>query len=260
MMSRYLYFFRLILARAILGIAFLFTGSASADEVRIAVATNFLAPLKEIVARFTVETGHKATISSGSTGKLYTQIVNGAPFDLLFAADNVHPGLLEDKGLSVSGTRFVYAVGRLALWSSDPGLIKSNGADTLREKKFNHLAMANPKTAPYGKAALQVMQVLGIWSELSPLIVTGEDIGQTFQFVASKNAELGFIAMSQLMAYDNSKGHSRWVVPGSLYDPIRQEVILLKQGGGNPAALALMKYVQTMKAGDIVERYGYGLR
>lgn len=255
MKSRYLYLAQLIVVLMV----FSFAGSVRADEVRIAVATNFLPPLKEIVARFKEETGHDTTISSGSTGKLYAQILNGAPFDFFFSADTVQTGLLEDKGFAVPGSRFVYAVGRLVLWSADPDLIKSNGVVTLREKKFKHLAMANPKTAPYGRAALQAMQSLGVWGELSSSIVMGEDIGQAFQFVASKNAELGFVALSQSMAYGNA-GSSRWEVPASLYTPIRQEAVLLRHGESNPSARALAQFLRTTKIGEIIERYGYGLK
>jgi molybdate transport system substrate-binding protein len=252
---RSLYLVRWIIVLTVL----LYAGVVRAEEARVAVATNFLPPLKEIAARFRAETGHDVTISSGSTGKLYAQILNGAPFDLFFSADTVQTGLLEAKGFAVPGSRFVYAVGRLVLWSADPDLIKVDGAATLREKKFKHLAMANPKTAPYGQAALQVMQSLGVWGGLSSTVVMGEDIGQAFQFVASKNAELGFVALSQSMVYGNA-GSSRWEVPASLYNPIRQEAVLLKHGESNTSALALAKFLRTAKVGEIIERYGYGLK
>lgn len=244
------------------GVFFLLVLSASvqAEEVRVAVAANFLSSLKEISTLFERETGHKVLISSGSTGKLYAQVTNGAPFDVFLSADAQHPKLLEDDGFAVPGTRFVYAVGRLVLWSPDPGRVKNGGAETLRAKNFHHLAMANPKIAPYGKATLQVLQGLGLWDELSPLIVQGEDIGQTFQFVTTQNAELGFVALSQILASNNTKNGSRWDVPANLYEPINQEAVLLKLGQKNRAALALLEYLHGAKAGEIVERAGYGLK
>lgn len=244
------------------GIVFLFIMSASvrAEETHVAVATNFFGPLKEIAARFERETGHKVIISAGSTGKLYTQVAHGAPFDVFLSADASRPKLLEDKGLAVPGTAFVYAVGKLVLWSPDPAGVKSDGGQTLREKKFTHLAMANPKIAPYGKAALQVMQGLGLWDDLRPLVAQGEDIGQAFQFVASKNAELGFVALSQVLASNNTDSGSRWDVPAGLHDPITQVAVLLKHGQKNPAAHALLDYLRSVKAGELIERAGYGVK
>ncbi len=262
MKFQYLAFIRWKARFVIRGLLFLFVLSApvQAEEVRVAVAANFLVSLKEISALFEQETGHKVLISSGSTGKLYAQVTNGAPFDVFLSADVQHPKLLEDGGFIVPGSRFVYAVGRLTLWSPDPDRVKNSGVETLRAKNFRHLALANPKIAPYGKAALQVLQGLGIWDELVPLIVQGEDIGQTFQFVTTQNAELGFVALSQILASNNTKKGSRWDVPANLYEPINQEAALLKLGQKNRAALALLEYLRGTKAGKIIERAGYGLK
>ena len=172
---------------------------AYAEDVRIAVATNFLATLNEIATTFEKDTGHSAVVSSGSSGKLYAQIIHGAPFDVFLSADSKRPKLLEDDGLAVTGSRFTYAVGRLTLWSSDPDMIKGNGKDVLTNNRFTRLAIANPKTAPYGVAAKSTLQALGLWDYLYDRLVQGENIGQTFQFVYSKNAEIGFVALSQVL-------------------------------------------------------------
>ena len=246
----------------LIAISFLFilTNSVQAEPVQVAVAANFLGILKKIAIQFEQETGHKVIIVSGSTGKLYTQVTHGAPFDIFLSADASRPKLLEDRGFAVPGSKFVYAVGKLILWSPDPAGIKSDGIETLRDKKFDHLAMANPKTAPYGKAAVQVMQALGLWDKLSPLVVQGEDIGQVFQFVITKNADLGFVALSQVLASNNINSGSRWDVPDSLHEPLTQEAVLLKHGQNNPAAHDLMVYLRGAKSAELIERAGYGLK
>jgi molybdate transport system substrate-binding protein len=188
------------------------------------------------------------------------QTLQGAPFDVFLSADADHPKLLVDKGFAVPGTQFVYALGRLVLWSPDPAGVKSDGAETLREKKFNHLAIANPKIAPYGKATLQALQALGLWEGFVPLLVQGEDIGQAFQFAASQNAELGFVALSQILASGNGKKGSWWEVPDKLYEPIDQEAVLLKHGQNNPAARALLDYLRGAKSAEFIKQAGYGLK
>lgn len=229
-----------------------------AEEVRVAVATNFTATLRELVAGFERETGHTAVVSSGSSGKLYAQIKHGAPFDVLFSADVTRPKLLEEEGLAVRGSRVTYAVGRLTLWSAAPDVVKADGRATL-SGRFDHLAMANPVTAPYGAAARQTLQALGLWGRLHGRIVQGENIGQTFQFVFSHNARLGFVARSQVLDASINGTGSRWDVPTHLHDPLRQQVVLLVKGQTNEAATALLDYVQRATSRTIIERFGYGL-
>ena len=170
---------------------------ALAEQALVAVAANFVPPFREVAMEFEKATGHTVQVASGSSGTFYTQIKNGAPFDVFFSADNERPKILEEEGLGVKGSRFTYAIGRLVLWSSDPDLVK--GEDTLRSEKFKHLAIANPKTAPYGVAAMQAMQKLGVWGAVQPRLVIGENLGQTIGFIESGNAELGFLALSQVM-------------------------------------------------------------
>ncbi len=229
----------------------------AAEEVRVAVASNFLSTFQALAKEFEKHTGHTVAMSPGSSGKLYAQITHGAPFDLLFSADTQRPRLLEQEGLAVPGSRFPYAVGRLTLWSLSPDMLKDNGPDVLRQAAFSRLAIANPKTAPYGKAAEQVLQALGLWKMVQPKLVQGENIGQTLQFVASQNAELGFVALSQVLDPKMEGKGSRWDVPSQLHDPLTQEVILLNNGEHNPAAKALLIFLASPAARSIIERYGY---
>lgn len=233
--------------------------AAVAGEVLVAQAANFQKPMEKIAAAFERATGHRVRISSGSTGKLYAQIRNGAPFDLFLAADQRRPALLEEEGLTVPGRRLTYAVGRLTLWSRDPDRIKGNGADLLRQGEFNYLAIANPKTAPFGSAAVQVMQKLGLDNSLSDKIVQGENVSQAFQFVFSGNAEMGFLSLSQVLDPRINGAGSRWDVPQDLYDPLKMDAVLLKRGEGNPEALALLDYLQGGEARAVIRRYGYAL-
>jgi len=253
--------------KIIAGAAFftLMLGAASpsrAGEVTVAVATNFLNPLKQLAAGFQKEKGHRVRIVSGSTGKLYAQIIHGAPFDVFLAADGERPRLLADHHPPVARaeTRFTYAVGRLALWSADPQTLSGNGPEILRAKRFNHLALANPDTAPYGRAARSVIERLKLKEALAPLIVQGENIGQAFQFTATGNAEIGFVALSQLMDPRMKIQGSRWVVPEDLHDPIEQDAILLSRGTTNPAARAFMDYLISPPARTLIQSYGYGLK
>jgi molybdate transport system substrate-binding protein len=231
---------------------------ALAEQVLVAVAANFVPPFREVATEFEKMTGHNVQIAAGSSGNFYAQIKNGAPFDVFFSADNERPKLLEDEGLGVKGSRFTYAIGRLVLWSPDPDLVK--GEDTLRSQKFKHLAVANPKTAPYGVAAMRAMQKLGVWESVQPRIVLGENIGQTMGFIESGNAELGFLALSQVMDPKIKGKGGRWDVPNDFHDPIQQDVILLAKGKENPAAKALMEFVGRSQATAIIERYGYELK
>jgi molybdate transport system substrate-binding protein len=231
---------------------------AYADQVQVAVAANFIPPFKEIAAKFEKTTGHSVQVSAGSSGKFYAQIKNGAPFEVFFSADDERPKRLEDEGLGVKGSRFTYAVGRLVLWSPDPGLV--TGEQTLRTAKFQHLAMANPKTAPYGLAAMQAMMKLGVWESLQSRIVQGENLGQTIGFIESGNAELGFVAFSQVLDPALKSKGSRWDVPMNLHDPIAQDVVLLTKGQSNPAAKALMEFMRGPQARTVIERYGYEVK
>ena len=244
--------------RALFLLLFVAATTAYAEEVQVAVAANFVPPFKEISAEFEKATGHKVQSSPGSSGKFYAQIKNGAPFEVFFSADDERPKLLEDEGFGVKGTRFTYAVGRLVLWSPDPSLV--NGEQVLRTDKFKHLAVANPKTAPYGTAAMQAMQKLVLWDHLQSRIVLGENLGQTIGFIESGNAELGFLALSQVLNPKIKGKGSRWDVPNNLHEPIRQDAILLAKGQSNPAAKALMEFMHGPQAQAIIERYGYELK
>lgn len=236
-----------------------FVAAAAAEGVRVAVATNFLATAKKIITHFEQDTAHAAVVSSGSSGKLYAQIKNGAPFDVFFSADVDRPARLEEEGLAVRGSRFTYAVGRLTLWSADPDLIDKNGQAVLSDGTFEHLAIANPKTAPYGRAAQRTLRALGFWAHVKDRIVQGENIGQTFQFVFSTNAELGFVALSQVLDDRINGAGSRWDVPEGLHDPLRQQAVLLVNGQGNDAARAFLSYVKGPKALNVMQRFGYGV-
>lgn len=233
---------------------------AVAGEVRIAVATNFLSTLKEIVVNFEQDTEHTAIISSGSSGKLYAQIRNGAPFDVFFSADVKRPMLMEQEGIAVKGSRLTYAVGRLTLWSADSTLIKDDGRAVLTSGRFSRLAIANPKTAPYGAAAKTILQGLGLWNSMKGQIVQGENIGQAFQFVYSQNAQLGFVALSQVLDPKINGAGSRWDVPVDLYYPLRQQAVLLVRGQCNNAAKTFLNYVKGPTARTIIERFGYGFK
>lgn len=238
---------------------FLTIGSATgvAGEVRVAVAANFLATLKEIVSTFEQTTEHAAVVSSGSSGKFYAQIKHGAPFDVFFSADVRRPRLLEEEGFAVHGSRFTYAVGRLTLWGPGPTMLEGNGTSMLLNDDVEHVAIANPKTAPYGAAAKEVLRALGLWERIQERLVRGENVGQTFHFVYSKNAQLGFVALSQVLAV-NGTG-SRWDVPTHLHAPLRQQAVLLRHGQRNEAARAFLEYVKGVTSRNIIERFGYGL-
>jgi molybdate transport system substrate-binding protein len=227
--------------------------AASAEEVNAAVAANFTAAMKEIAANFEAATGHKAVLSFGSTGKLYAQIENGAPFDLFLAADRRRPMLLETQG--VASGRFTYAVGKLVLWSPAPALA-DDGEKVLAAGNFTRLAIANPETAPYGAAAVQVLKALGLYHALQEKLVRGENIAQTYQFVATQNAQLGFVALAQIVL---SPEGSRWEVPDAFYDPIRQDAVLLRTGINKPAATALFAYLKSPAARAVIEKFGYGI-
>jgi len=234
----------------------LFAGLCQAGEVSVAVAANFTAPMQKIATAFAQDTGHTAVLSFGSTGKFYAQIRNGAPFQVLLAADDETPVRLEKDGLALAGTRFTYAMGRLVLWSKQPGVVDAAG-DVLRKGTFERLSIADPKLAPYGAAAMETINRLGLLPTLQPRLVQGESIGQAYQFVATGNAALGFVALSQVMLDGKLVNGSAWIVPTDLHAPLRQDAVVLATAKGNPAALALMAYLKSDKARVIMRAYGY---
>ncbi len=234
----------------------LFADASHAGEVSVAVAANFAAPMQKIAALFESDTGHKAVVSLGSTGKLYAQIKHGAPFQVFLAADAKTPARLESEGQAVAGSRFTYAIGALVLWSADAAVVDTQAA-VLTSGTFRHVALANPKLAPYGLAALQTMEKLGVANALQPKWVQGENIAQTYQFISTGNAELGFVALSQVMVNGKIAKGSAWQVPAELHDPIRQDTVLLQTGKDNAAALALVEYLRGDKARAIIKSYGY---
>lgn len=229
-------------------------GHAAADEVRIAVATNFAATMSALIERFEELTEHRVSASSGSTGSHYAQIRNGAPFDAFFAADAERPRLLEEQGLTVPGSRFLYAVGRVALWSPQPGYVDEDGR-VLEAGEFRFLAIANPDVAPYGAAARDVLVARGLWDSLQSRIVRGQDVGQAYQFVATGNADLGFVAWAQLLSQGTNVEGSYWLVPESLHKPIGQEAVLLRD---LPGARAFAAFMRSAEARDIIRSFGYG--
>lgn len=239
-------------------IGFLAAPAASAEEIQVAVAANFTAPMQTIAAAFEKDTGHKARLAFGSSGKFYAQIKNGAPFQVLLSADDETPARLEQEGMAVPGTRFTYAIGKLALWSAKEGMVDSKG-ETLKRGGYAHLAIANPKLAPYGAAAIEVLKKLALLDAVQPKLVQGENIAQTYQFVASGNAELGFVALSQVTQDGKLIKGSAWMVPGNLHAPIRQDAVILANGKGNPAASALMAYLKNDKAKAVIRAYGYDI-
>ena len=226
----------------------------AADEVKVAVATNFVGAMSALVERFEATSGHTVLVSSGSTGGHYAQIKNGAPFDAFFSADSERPRLLEAEGVAVPGSRFLYAVGRLALWSLRTDYVDANGA-VLETGDFRHVAIANPELAPYGAAARDVLTARGLWDRLQPRLVTGQDIGQAHSFVQTGNAELGFVAWAQIKRPRREITGSYWLVPESLHRPIEQEAVLLRD---LPAARALLEFIKGSEGREIIRSYGYG--
>jgi molybdate transport system substrate-binding protein len=241
------------LSISILGLS----SQAQADEVSVAVAANFTAPMQKIAAEFEKESGHKVVAAYGSTGKFYAQIRNGAPFEVLLAADDETPARLAKESAAVAGSQFTYASGKLVLWSGRPAVVDGAG-EVLKTGSFEHIALADPKLAPYGAAAVEAMKALGVHDRLQPRFVTAENIAQAYQFVRTGNAELGFVALSQVLKDGKIKG-SAWQVPSNLYPPIRQDAVILDKGKGKPAAEALMKYLKGDKAKALIKSFGYGL-
>jgi molybdate transport system substrate-binding protein len=248
------------LFRFLVGSLLIFGGlpTAQADEVNVAVAANFTAPMNAIAAAFEKDTGHKAKLAFGSSGRFYAQIKNGAPFQVFLSADDETPAKLAQEGLAEPASQFTYAIGRLVLWSAKPGFVDATG-EVLKSGKFTKLAIANPKTAPYGRAAIETLTKLGLLATVEPKFVQGENIAQTFQFAQTGNADLGFVALSQVMKEGQMNQGSAWVVPAELHEPIRQDVVLLSTGRGNAAAEALLRYLRTENAKTVIRSFGYGL-
>lgn len=244
----------LVAALGALGLA------AHAAEVTVAVAANFAGPLARIGEGFTAATGHTLKVSTGATGKFYSQIVAGAPFEVLIAADDETPKRLVAEGHAVRGSNFTYAIGKLVLWSAQPGFVDDQGA-VLAGGRFSHLAIANPKVAPYGAAGLEVLKARGLSDAVAPRLVTAESIAQAYQFVLSGNAELGFVALSQVIGAGppgQPAVGSYWLVPASLYGEIRQDAVLLKPGEKSAAAKALLDHLKSANAKAVIQSYGYG--
>lgn len=231
---------------------------ALADQIQVAVAANFTQPLQKIAPGFEQATGHKIVATFGSTGKFYAQIRNGAPFEVLLAADEEIPLKLEQEGAAVAGSRFTYARGKLVLWSAKPGAVDDKG-EVLKKGAFDHLALPNPKLAPYGAAGLQVMQALGVQDALQTKIVQAENITQSYQFIASGNALLGFVSLSQVIKGGKIAEGSGWIVPANLYRPILQDAVLLEKGRAKPAAQALLAYLKSEPARAVIQSFGYEL-
>lgn len=236
-----------------LAVAAAFAGPARADEIKVAVAANFTEPAKQISALFKARTGHDAVLSFGASGQFYTQITQDAPFAILLSADDERPKKLVADGLAVADSRFTYAVGKLVLWSKTDGFVK--GEATLKSDTFNKVSIANPAAAPYGAAAIETLKALKLYDTLQGKIVQGNSIAQAFQFVDTGNAEIGFVAFSQVI----NSGGSRWLVPQALYTPILQDAVLLKKGADSAAAKAFMDFLKGPEARAVIEKFGYGL-
>lgn len=236
----------------------LLSWQVQAEEVQVAVAANFTAPMQVIAAEFAKDTGHQAKLAFGATGKFYAQISNGAPFDVFLAADDTTPARMEKELLVVPGSRFTYARGKLVLWSAREGFVDGKG-EVLKQGNFKHVSIANPKTAPYGAAAVQSLTKLGLLAAIQPRFVQGENISQTYQFISTGNAELGFVALSQVSKDGRISSGSAWIVPAELYEPILQDAVILARSKANPAAQALVQYLRGDKARAIIKAYGYEL-
>ena len=236
-----------------------FSLTSQAATVLVAVASNFAKPMTEIAEAFEKATGHSANLAFGSSGKFVSQLENGGPFEVFLAADTSNPVKIEKSGLAVDGSRFTYAIGKLVLWSSQANYVDAQG-QILTAGNFKHLALADPKLAPYGAAAMEVMKNLSVLDKFQPLFVLGENIAQTYQFISTGNAELGFIALSQVIGTDGKivEG-SGWLVPANLHQPIFQDAILLKKGAENPAAPALLSFLKSPEAQAIIRTYGYDI-
>jgi molybdate transport system substrate-binding protein len=230
------------------------TAPVEAAQTNVAVAANFTEPAKEIAALFKEKTGHEAVLSFGASGGFLTQIQHDAPYKVFLSADAERPKAAVEQGLGVPGSVFTYAIGKLVLWSRVVDV--TDGEATLKAGKFGKLSIANPASAPYGAAAIEAMKALGVYDAIQPKIVQGASIGQAFQFVDTKNAELGFVALSQTKS---SEGGTSWIVPQALYTPIRQDAVLLKKGENDDASKAFLEFLKGPEARAIIEKFGYAL-
>lgn len=240
-------------------ITLLASAGLHAGEVRVAVAANFTAPMQQIAAEFEKDTGHVAKLSFGASGKFYAQIVNGAPFEVFISADDTTPARLEKEGHAVAGTRFTYAVGTLVLWSAKPDFVDAKG-EVLKGGNFNKVSIANPKTAPYGAAAVETLKKLNLLTAVQPKFVQGENISQTLHFVSTGNADLGFVALSQVFKDGKITSGSAWIIPGEFHDPIYQDAAILAKGKDSAAAAALLAYLKGDKARAVIKSFGYAQR
>ncbi|TRO19880.1 molybdate ABC transporter substrate-binding protein [Ectopseudomonas mendocina] len=246
------------LKHSLLALGLIFTSRAIADEVKVAVAANFTAPIQALAPAFEQATGHKLVASFGATGQFYAQIKHGAPFDVFLSADDSTPAKLESEDDTLPGSRFTYAIGSLVLWSADANYLDGTDA-ALKAGQFKHLSIANPKAAPYGLAATQVLDKLGLSDTVKSKLVEGQNITQAHQFVSTGNAELGFVALSQVYKDGQVSSGSAWIVPDDMYDPIKQDAVILKQGANNPAAAALVEYLKGPEAAKVIKSFGYKL-
>ncbi|MCX7086914.1 MAG: molybdate ABC transporter substrate-binding protein [Methylococcales bacterium] len=237
---------------------FLVSSSSEAASTLVAVASNFTKPMTEIAEAFEKSTGHSANLSFGASGKFVAQLENGGPFEVFLSADEKSPKKLAQDGFAVADSQFTYAVGKLVLWSAMPNYVDTQG-QILTKGGFKHIALADPKLAPYGAAAVELMQNLSVYDTLQPLFVQGENIAQTQQFISTGNAELGFLALSQVIENGKLANGSGWIVPATKHKPILQDAILLKTGVENPAASALLKFLKSPEALAIIKKYGYDL-
>ena len=237
-------------------VIFVVAANAQAAEIKVAVASNFANTLKEIAVEFQRDTGHQLAITPGATGKFYAQISHGAPFDVFLSADDETPRKLAQEGKAIAASQFTYAIGRLALWSPSPELVDKN-ADILKTDKFKYIAIANAKVAPYGQAAVQTMQKLGVLSKIEPRVVQGESIAQTFQFVSTGNAQLGFVALSQIFENGKIKIGSAWIVPEEMHEQLKQDAVVLQSCKNTSACQALMDYLKSEKIKKMMSSYGY---
>lgn len=240
-------------------ISLLAAAGVHAAEVQVAVAANFTVPAQQIAGEFERKTGHKAVLSFGATGKFYAQISNGAPFEVFLAADDTTPARLDKEGGTVAGSRFTYAVGTLVLWSAKADFVDGKG-EILKRGKFNKLSVANPKTAPYGAAAIETLTRLKLLDAVQPKLVQGENIAQTFQFASTGNADLAFVALSQVFKDGKLSSGSAWIVPGEMHEPIYQDAVILAKGKDNPAAAAFLEFLKSPYAHAVTKSYGYALR
>ena len=236
---------------------------ASASQINVAVASNFLAPLQFIAKEFGAKTGHDLRISAGSTGKLYAQIVNGAPFDVFLAANSKEPQRLELSGDGIAGSRFTYGLGQLVLWAPKLAISYSNFVEVLKTEKVYRLALANPITAPYGAAAIETLKKLGIYDEFKNKMIRGENVSQAYQYVASGAAQIGFVAKSQIisqtMSHESTKHKTYWSIDNAFYSPIQQQAVLLKRAQNNSAAREFFEFLQSSQGRAVIKSFGYGL-